>query len=196
MKARVYSICAVAAAAIALAACSSGPTAHKTEPVKDAKLAPNFTLTDASGKRVSLKDFRGKVVLLNFWATWCGPCQVEIPWFVQFEKQFGSKGLAIVGVSMDEDGWKAIDPFVQKRHINYTILLGNDSVATLYGGLDALPTTYILDREGRIAYPPHVGLVAKSEYLDEIQSLLGKNRTSASLFPVHSDFAVALAGAK
>lgn len=161
------------------------------------RTAPGWTLEDVNGKPVSLSQFKGHPVVMDFWATWCGPCQIEIPWFVQFQNEYGSKGLAIVGVSMDEDGWKAINPFVHKRHINYTILLGNDSVATLYGGLDALPTTYILDRQGRIAYPPHIGLVAKSEYLDEIQTLLGKkDQSSASLFHLLPNFAAALAGAK
>ncbi|MGH9584150.1 MAG: peroxiredoxin family protein [Bryobacteraceae bacterium] len=193
--ARWWTISAVALTALLLAACSDGPTAHASKRVKDAKAAPNFTLTDAGGRHVSLSDFRGKVVVLNFWATWCGPCQIEIPWFVQFEQQFRSKGLEIVGVSMDEDGWPAVKPFVRERHINYTILLGNESVAQLYGGLDALPTTFILDRKGRIAFPAHVGLAAKSEYLHEIESLLGSNRTSASLFHLRPDLAVALAGA-
>ncbi|MGH9619003.1 MAG: peroxiredoxin family protein [Bryobacteraceae bacterium] len=196
MTARWWTISGVALAAVVLAACSSGPTPHANAKIKDAKAAPNFTLKNAEGKRVSLSDFRGKVVLLNFWATWCGPCQVEIPWFVQFEQKYRSKGLEIVGVSMDEDGWKVIKPFVSQHHINYPILLGNETVATLYGGLDALPTTFILDRQGRIAYPIHVGLVAKSEYLNEIQSLLDSNRKSASLFQLRPDFAAALAGAK
>jgi len=172
-------------------ACSSTPSSHRiARNEKDRKPAPDFTLTDANGKRVSLSDFRGKVVLLNFWATWCGPCAIEIPWFVQFEQQFRSKGLEIIGVSLDDDGWKAIKPFAEQHHINYPILLGNDSVAQLYGGLDALPTTFMIDREGRIAYPPHVGLADKNEYLHEIETLLGSGSANASRSPVRPGAAV------
>jgi cytochrome c biogenesis protein CcmG/thiol:disulfide interchange protein DsbE len=150
---------------------------------KDRKPAPNFTLKDANGKPVSLSDFKGKVVLLNFWATWCGPCGLEIPWFEEFEQQYKSKGFAVLGVSMDDDGWSAVKPYMEEHKINYRVLLGNDSVSQLYGGLDALPTTFIIDREGNIAYP-HVGLIGKNEYLNEIQSLLDVKPTSAALHPL------------
>jgi peroxiredoxin len=181
MARRYSKFTAVVILAMLFAACSRTPSSHRiARNEKDRKLAPDFTLTDANGKRVSLSDFRGKVVLLNFWATWCGPCAIEIPWFVQFEQQFRSKGLEIIGVSLDDDGWKAIKPFAEQHHINYPILLGNDSVAQLYGGLDALPTTFMIDREGRIAYPPHVGLADKNEYLHEIETLLGSGSANAS----------------
>jgi cytochrome c biogenesis protein CcmG/thiol:disulfide interchange protein DsbE len=136
-------------------------------------VAADFTLKDENGATVKLSDYRGKVVLLNFWATWCGPCGVEIPWFVDFEQKYKSQGFAVLGVSMDEDGWPAIKPFVAERKINYRILLGNDSMAQLYGGLDSLPTSYIIDRDGKVAFPPHIGLIGKNEYVNEIQCLLG-----------------------
>jgi peroxiredoxin len=189
-------IFAIAGAAIVLAACSGSHAVHTTsQELSNRKPAPNFTLTDANGKRVSLSDFRGKVVLLNFWATWCGPCQLEIPWFVEFEQQLHSKGLQVIGVSMDDDGWPVVKPFIAEHHINYPVLLGNDSVAQLYGGLDALPTTFILDRDGRIAYPPHVGLAGKDEYLHEVESLLQSNPSNASRKPVQPGSAVVLASA-
>jgi len=143
------------------------------------KPAPNFTLRDENGAAVSLADYKGKVVLLNFWATWCGPCQIEIPWFEQFEQQYKSQGFAVLGVSMDDDGWQAVKPFVVTHKVNYRILLGNDSIGQLYGGLDALPTSFIIDREGRLAYT-HVGLAGKNEYLSEIQSLLASKAQSAA----------------
>jgi cytochrome c biogenesis protein CcmG/thiol:disulfide interchange protein DsbE len=146
------------------------------------KPAPGFTLKDENGTAVSLADYRGKVVLLNFWATWCGPCQIEIPWFEQFEQQYKSQGFAVLGVSMDEDGWAAVKPFIASRKVNYRILLGNDSVGQLYGGVDSLPTSFIIDREGRLAYT-HVGLAGKNEYLSEIQGLLASKQESASLRP-------------
>jgi len=136
---------------------------------------------DANGNSVKLSDYRGKVVLLNFWATWCGPCALEIPWFIDFEQQYKSRGLEVIGVSMDDDGWNVVKPYIAEHKVNYRVLLGNDSVTQLYGGVDSLPTTFLVDREGKFAFSPHVGLVGKNEYLQEIQSLLGIKQTSASL---------------
>lgn len=153
--------------------------------LKDRKPAPDFKLKDSSGQIVKLSDYKGKVVLLNFWATWCGPCTLEIPWFEQFEQQYRSKGFEVLGVSMDEDGWEVVKPYIAEHKINYRVVIGNDSVGELYGGVDSLPTTFIIDREGRFAFPPHVGLAGKNEYLSEIQTLLGVNgqgqSTSAEL---------------
>lgn len=166
-------------------ASSSTASIRPAHTLKDRRPAPNFTLKDAGGQSVSLADYKGKVVLLNFWATWCGPCTLEIPWFEQFEQQYRSKGLEVLGVSMDEDGWQAVKPFIKEHNINYRVVLGDDSVGQLYGGVDSLPTTFIIDRDGRFAFPPHVGLAGKNEYLNEIQTLLGVNQPSsqAMLFP-------------
>ncbi len=139
------------------------------------KKAPDFTLKDSNGKTVNLADYKGKVVLLNFWATWCGPCKIEIPWFIDFEQKYKDKGFAVVGVSMDEDGWNAVKPYLSESHINYRVLLGNDSVGTLYGGVDSLPTTFVIDQDGRIA-ATHIGLVSKSDYQTEIVQLLEGKR--------------------
>jgi cytochrome c biogenesis protein CcmG/thiol:disulfide interchange protein DsbE len=139
---------------------------------KDRKAAPDFALKDSNGAAVKLSDYKGKVVLLNFWATWCGPCKVEIPWFIEFQQQYKDKGFEVLGVAMDDEGWQAVKPYLTERKVNYRVLLGNDSVTQLYGGVDSLPTTFVIDKEGRIA-SAHVGLVAKHEYLGEIQSLLG-----------------------
>ena len=170
------------AAAMTFASCSgsAGSTKASTRLSNDRKLAPDFALQDANGSPVKLSDYRGKVVLLNFWATWCGPCTVEIPWFVEFEQQYKSRGFEVVGVSMDEDGWPAIKPFVAEHKVNYRVLLGTDSVGQLYGGVDSLPTTFIIDRDGKFAFSPHIGLAGKDEYLNEIQTLLGSKQTSAS----------------
>jgi peroxiredoxin len=169
------------AAAMTLASCSKMNSERLTSRVSnDRKLAPEFTLQDANGASVKLADYRGKVVLLNFWATWCGPCQVEIPWFEEFEQQFKSKGFEVVGVSMDEDGWAAIKPFVAQHKVNYRVLLGTDSVGQLYGGVDSLPTTFIIDRDGKFAFSPHVGLAGKDEYRNEIESLLGSKQTTTN----------------
>lgn len=147
----------------------SSRAAVKSE--KERKKAPEFSLKDANGKSVKLSDYKGKVVLLNFWATWCGPCKLEIPWFISFEQQYKDRGFAVLGVSMDEDGWEAVKPYITERKINYRILMGNDSVAQLYGGVDSLPTSFILDRDGRVA-AVHVGLVSKSVYQNDIDNLV------------------------
>ena len=156
--------------------CSKSSSAHPSASTEsahnDRKLAPDFTLQDANGRSVTLSELRGKAVLLNFWATWCGPCSLEIPWFTEFEQQFKSRGFEVVGVSMDEDGWKVIKPYIAEHKINYRVVLGNDSVGQLYGGVDSLPTTFILGRDGKVAYV-HVGLAGKNEYLHEIQTVLG-----------------------
>ena len=136
-------------------------------------VAPDFQLQSLDGKDLRLSSLRGKAVLLNFWATYCGPCKVEIPWFIEFEKNYSGRGLAVLGVSMDEDGWKVVTPYVESKKMNYPVLLGNEQVAGLYGGLDALPTTLILDRTGKIA-SAHTGLVGKDTYEKEIQQLLAE----------------------
>jgi cytochrome c biogenesis protein CcmG/thiol:disulfide interchange protein DsbE len=142
--------------------------------VKDSsgrKAAPEFTLKDSTGKVVHLADYKGKVVLLDFWATWCGPCNIEIPWFTEFERKYKNRGFEVLGVSMDDDGWKAINPFATQKAINYRIVLGDDKTGDLYGGIEALPTAFVIDRQGRIA-SVHVGLAARKEFQDAIEQLL------------------------
>lgn len=158
------------------AACTTTTTkagGGTVKPTSSRKAAPAFELKDADGKAVKLADYNGKVVLLNFWATWCGPCKVEIPWFIDFETQYKDKGFAVVGVAMDEEGWDIIKPYIQQKKVNYRVLLGTDQVAQMYGGVESLPTTFILDREGKIA-TVHVGLVSKSEYQNDINQLLSQ----------------------
>ncbi len=136
------------------------------------KSAPEFSLKDANGQTAHLSDYKGKVVLLDFWATWCGPCKIEIPWFMDFERQFKDRGFAVVGVSMDEDGWAAVKPYLMRVQINYRVLLGNDQVGSLYGGVDSLPTTFLIDRQGNIV-SKHIGVTSdKEEFKDAIVHLL------------------------
>jgi len=170
---------ALTAVLLSLSSCTEVPSvkaAVKSD--KDRKLAPDFTLKDADGKTVHLSDYKGKVVLLDFWATWCGPCKIEIPWFMEFEQQYKDKGFAVLGVSMDEDGWTAVKPYLQQLKVNYRIVLGNDKVGDQYGGVDSLPTTFLIDRQGRIA-STHVGLSGgKEDFKNDIVHLLETNRTS------------------
>jgi cytochrome c biogenesis protein CcmG/thiol:disulfide interchange protein DsbE len=149
---------------------SASGAAHLT-PAQDRAPAPDFVLPDASGRPVRLSDFRGKVVLLDFWATWCHGCQIEIPWFVEFQQTYRDRGLVALGVSFDDNGWSAVRPWMQAKKVNYRIMVGNDKVAARFGGAEALPETMLIDRSGRIA-AKHVGLGVKEEFRAEIEALL------------------------
>ncbi len=169
---------ALAAVLLVLPGCSlisdalSGPSkAASVTPGKERKAAPDFALKDVNGQTVRLADYRGKVVLLDFWATWCGPCKIEIPWFKEFERQNKDKGFAVIGVAMDDEGWDVVKPFAKDLEINYRLVAGNDAVTEQYGGIEALPTTFLIDRNGRIA-SVHVGLSSKSDFENGIQELL------------------------
>jgi len=118
------------------------------------------------------------VVLLNFWATWCGPCKVEIPWFTEFQKQYQAQGFTVLGVSMDVEGWKVVKPYIAEQKVNYPIVLGNEAVNAAYGGIESLPTTLLIDRDGRIAFI-HSGLIGKNEYRKEIVQLLGTIKSTS-----------------
>src|SRR5947209_1946778 len=138
---------------------------------KDRKHAPNFALKDADGRTVRLSDYRGKVVLLDFWATWCGPCKIEIPWFIDMQRRNKDRGFEVLGVAMDDDGWESVKPFVSEHGVNYRIVLGDDATAQIYGGVEALPTSFLIDQAGNIA-AVHVGLAPKKDFLDGIEALL------------------------
>lgn len=155
-------------ALIAGATWSSSPTS-----ISKGKLAPPFRLTDASGSAVRLSDYRGKVVLLDFWATECGGCKVEIPWYMEFERAYKDKGLTVVGVSMDvwyenlkdaEEGWNRVRPFDQAQKVNYPILMGDDQVTKAYN-IHSLPATYLIDGNGRIVLS-YVGVLADKSALE------------------------------
>jgi peroxiredoxin len=154
-------------------ACSPARTAHaqSVKELKDRQEAPNFELKDVNGKTVKLSDFRGKTVMVDFWATWCGPCQIEIPWFMDFERKYKDQGFVVIGVAMDDEGWQVVKPFIEQMKMNYRVVIGNDHTADLYGGIEALPTTVLIDRDGRIA-STHVGLAGKQEFQDAIEKLL------------------------
>jgi peroxiredoxin len=112
--------------------------------------APDFSLTDLQGGKLTLADYRGKVVLLDFWATWCAPCQEEIPHFIDMQQQLGPRGLQVLGISMDDDV-KPVRAFYGQHKLNYPVALGDAKLAEKYGGTLGLPVTFVIDRQGRIA---------------------------------------------
>jgi peroxiredoxin len=142
----------------------------------DSKRAPDFTRVDAAGHKVHLSKYRGKVVLLDFWATWCTGCKQEMPWYVEFAGRYKKNGLAVLGVAMDEEGWKIVKPFLaEKMRLNYPVVVGDDAMANQFGGIRSMPVTLLIDRGGRIAYS-HVGVVEKAKFEGEIQELLKRAR--------------------
>lgn len=148
-------------------------------PVSGRKKAPDFVLADADGKSITLSRYKGKVVLVNFWATWCGGCKLEIPWYIEFDKKYRSKGLQIIGISMDEDGWKAVRPFLAKKMddetggyiaMKYPVVIGSNPLAKEYG-LKSMPMSILVDKEGRIAVL-HEGVVDRTSFEEHIQKLM------------------------
>jgi peroxiredoxin len=174
----------IALGMLSLGAVMAGAAEQKTvratiQAPADRKPAPAFRLLNASGKAMANSDYRGKILLLDFWATECGGCRVEIPWFVDLEKAHRNKGFTVVGVSVDimyenlkdaSEAWTRVKPFVQSHKVNYPILMGEDRVTKAYD-LQALPATYLIDRSGRIA-ATYIGLVDKSDLEGNILTLL------------------------
>ncbi len=146
-------------------------TAQAATDEADRKPAPDFTLQDERGENVQLSEFQGKVVLLNFWATWCMPCKIEMPWFVEFQRKYKDRGFSVIAVSLDDEGWEVVRPFVNELELNFPVVVGNDEMADEFGGVVALPTTFIIDKQGRIT-ATHAGLISKSDYEEEIEQLL------------------------
>jgi len=139
------------------------------------QVAPDFTLQSLDSKAVHLSDFRGKAVLLNFWATWCQPCKIEMPWFVELQNQYGSAGLQVVGVAMDDASEKDIAAFAHELGVNYPVLVGKDAVGDAYGGLPYLPATFYIGRDGKIVEKVF-GLKGKAEIEDNIKKALAEGQ--------------------
>jgi thiol-disulfide isomerase/thioredoxin len=146
-------------------------------PVMRGKQAPAFALTSLDGKKVSLADYKGRPVLVNFWATWCGPCKVEMPWFEEFRKQYAAQGFEILGLADDVDAGKdMIAKVATKAGVSYPILLTDGKVQTAYGGLDVLPMSFYVDRNGVIVEQT-AGLGSK----DQIEANIKKTITSGTV---------------
>lgn len=139
----------------------------------DAKTANfNFTLKDVDNTPVKLTSLKGKVVLLDFWATWCGPCKIEIPWFIEFQKRYGASGLQVVGVSVD-DPLSKLKPYVAQMKMNYLVLQGldHDDMQDAFGPFMGIPVTVVISRDGKMC-AKHVGLTSKEAFEREIKALL------------------------
>src|SRR5579863_3083816 len=141
---------------------------------------PDVTFTQLQGGDLPLASLKGKVVLVNFWATWCEPCRIEIPWMIGFQQKYASRGFTILGVAMDDDGKKVVEPFVQNTKFDvdgsqetmiYPIMIGNEDLAEKFGGLIGLPTSVLISRDGKIV-KRFIGLVDKSELQKDIEEQL------------------------
>lgn len=157
---------------------ASATTSASGEAVADlrGKPAAVFTLTSNTGKRISLSDYKGKPVLLNFWATWCTPCKVEMPWFEDFQKKYAAQGLQVVGINEDDDAKSAevtdqIKKTLERTGVSYTILMSDKTVGDAYGGLDVLPATFFIDRSGKIVAQA-IGLASKEEAEQNVQKIV------------------------
>ena len=152
--------------AAAFLVCPAVPSRAGEHPV-----APGWQLKDVDGQAVKLSDFKGKVIILDFWATWCPPCREEIPGFISLQKKYGPRGLAIIGVSTNDAGTKAVSAFMRQVGINYRVVLGDPKVSFLYGGVEVIPTTFVIDRAGRVA-TAHSGYTDPATIEAEIKPLL------------------------
>jgi thiol-disulfide isomerase/thioredoxin len=137
-------------------------------------VAPDFELQTLDGKNLKLSDLRGKAVLLNFWATYCGPCKIEMPWFVELQKEYGPQGFQIVGVANDDASTADIAKFAKEMGINYPILIGKDSVSDSYK-VSVLPTTFFLDRDGKLI-AREFGLQSRSVFVDHIKKAMSQGQ--------------------
>lgn len=164
----------------------AGTTANDDEALEEnplqGKMAPEFTLTDTKGQKVSLADYKGKAVVVDFWATWCAPCKIEIPWLEQFKNQYGGQGLAVLGISEDDldldnkselaKEKQQIANTAEQMKINYPVLYDDANVSTPYGGVDGLPTTFFIDRSGKVVAST-VGLAPREQIEADIKKALG-----------------------
>ena len=169
-------------AQVELVAAATGDTPESLSPLVG-KPAPAFALEDLSGNMVSLSKYKGKALLINFWATWCGPCKLETPWLVDLRNQYASQGFEVIGVSTDDidrgdkeklgEEKKEIARFVEQMHMPYPVLIEGDLLSKPYGGLDAMPTSFFVDRTGKVV-AAQMGITSKDDIASNIRKALGE----------------------
>ena len=167
-------------AVLVFAGCSGGSSKQESQNESQAKKAetqklqkmPEFELKTVDGEIVSSDDFENKVLLIDFWATWCPPCRKEIPGFINLYKKYKDKGVEIIGISLDKDMDK-LESFIDENNINYTVLVGNKEVADAFGGIQGIPTTFIIDKNGNVEFK-QVGLAPEKKFEEELKKVLNK----------------------
>ena len=162
---------------ILAAVCLVSQACVPARPVKLLKTAHDFALNDSEGVRIKLSDYKGRVVLLNFWATWCKGCVLEIPWFIEFQERYKDSGLSVIGVSIDE-GWKPVKAFVEEKKVNYPIVLDTEGLRRIYE-LNSMPMTLLIDRRCAIA-ASYIGVVDKGACESKLRTLLEENALKAA----------------
>jgi len=150
---------------------SSSSFTSGSAPAKTRRKSPAFVLRDANGSPVKLSDYKGKVVVLDFWATWCTGCKVEIPWFMEFQEKYKSQGLATIGAAMDDEGWEKVRPYINEHPFNYPIVAGDAAALAKAFTITGLPLTLLIDRKGKIV-DAHAGVVDKEAWELEVRSVL------------------------
>jgi thiol-disulfide isomerase/thioredoxin len=150
---------------------STAPSGENIAELPVLGAAPAWNLKDVHGQTVTSEQFKGKVVVLDFWATWCGPCRQEIPGYVDLQKKYGKDGLVIVGVSLDQAGPGVVEEFVKKFAVNYQMVMGDEAIQSAFGGMDAIPTTFLIDRAGQVR-DRKVGTEPTEEYEKKVVALL------------------------
>lgn len=139
---------------------------------KSTASAPDFSLPTPDGKTLKLSDYKGKAVIIDFWATWCPPCRKGIPDLIALKKKYGSKGLEVIGISLDRDTKKDVPQFIKDKGINYPVVYGDDNVVVNYGGVRAVPTSFVIDKQGKII-ASYEGLISSETYESHIKKILG-----------------------
>ena len=163
---------------------SNSATPDKTVPASDSRIrgtpVPAFELQDLDGKVVRPQDFKGKVVLINFWGTTCAPCLTEIPWLVDFQKRYGPRGLAVLAISMYGEGPDILRPFVAEHHMNdFKVVMGTQKAAEIFGGVYGFPHTFLVDTQGKFV-STHPGIINRKEVESELVTLLGETMTAST----------------